>query len=98
MIESYLRQVEPVRLAVNRLLAGADPILHAYQDGSVSPARSARRMGRFAQRFAGYTTDIAAITPAPVDLRHHRLAYGPDGHRPSRRGGATGRPAAGRPR
>jgi len=33
----YLREVEPIRLAVNRLLEAADPILSGYRSGRLSP-------------------------------------------------------------
>ncbi len=52
---SYLHQVEPIRLAVNRLLDGADPILSDYHDGRISPAQAAQRMGVLERRFAAYT-------------------------------------------
>jgi hypothetical protein len=74
-IESYLRQVEPVRLAVNALLGRADPILQAYQDGRTSPAQAARRMGSLERRFAEYTVDIAEITPATAPLRALQAEY-----------------------
>lgn len=66
---SYLRQVEPIRLAVNRLLEGADPILAAYRDGRISPRLAARRMGALERRFAAYAVDMAAIAPATSQLR-----------------------------
>jgi hypothetical protein len=66
---SYLRQVEPVRLAVNRLLAEADPILMAYSRRRIHPDLAALRMGGLERRFAAYAIDIAAISPAT-----HRLS------------------------
>jgi hypothetical protein len=75
VVESYLQRVEPIRLAVNELLTGADPILHAYQDGRASPAQAARRMGRLEQRFAVYTVDVAAIRPATAELRVLQAEY-----------------------
>jgi hypothetical protein len=66
---SYLRQVEPIRLAVNHLLEGADPVLAAYHDGRISPRLAARRMGALERRFAAYTVDMAAIQPATARLR-----------------------------
>lgn len=64
-IETYLRQVEPIRLVVNRLLGQADPILEAYHDHDASPAQAGRRMGQLERRFAAYTVKVAAIEPAP---------------------------------
>jgi hypothetical protein len=74
-IESYLRQIEPLRLAVNQLLNTADPILHADHDARVTPAQAARRMDRLERRFATFTVDIAGIQPAMVQLRRLQAAY-----------------------
>ncbi len=72
---SYLRQVEPIRLSVNRLLEGADPILVAYHDGHISPRLAARRMGALERRFAAYAVDMAAIQPATAQLRFVNSPY-----------------------
>jgi hypothetical protein len=74
---SYLRKVEPIRLAVNRLLGGADPILSAYHDSRISPRQASLRMGVLERRFAVYTVDIAAIQPATTQLR---LLHAPYAH------------------
>jgi hypothetical protein len=66
---SYLRQVEPIRLAVNRLLERADPILSAYHDRRISPTQAALRMGVLERRFAAYAVDVAALQPATSKLR-----------------------------
>lgn len=72
---AYLLRVEPVRLAVNRLLNGADPILVAYRRGRLSPHRAARRMEDLERRFAAYAVDIAAILPATPELRSLHAVY-----------------------
>ncbi len=72
---AYLQQVEPIRLAVNRLLEGADPILSAYRDGRGSPRQASLRMGALERRFAAYTVDIAAIQPATARLRSVNAPY-----------------------
>jgi hypothetical protein len=72
---SYLRQVEPIRLAVNRLLEGADPILLAYHDRRISARGASLRMGVLEQRFASYTVDIAALQPATAELRSLNAPY-----------------------
>jgi hypothetical protein len=72
---AYLQQVEPLRLAVNRLLETADPILSAYRDGRASPRQAAQRMGALERRFAAYTVDIAAIQPAGAQLRALNAPY-----------------------
>jgi hypothetical protein len=72
---SYLREVEPIRLAVNRLLKGADPILSAYRDSRISPRRASLRMGALERRFVAYTVDMAAIAPATAQLRAVNAPY-----------------------
>jgi hypothetical protein len=74
-IDSYVHRVEPIRLAVNRLLETADPILRADHDGRATPAQAARRMGRLERRFAAYTVDIAGIRPALPSLRGLQAEY-----------------------
>jgi len=74
-IEKYLRQIEPIRLSVNRLLDQADPILKAYHDHEASPAEAGRRMDRLERRFAAYTVAVAAIEPATAELRALHAAY-----------------------
>jgi hypothetical protein len=74
-IEAYLRQIEPIRLAVNQLLNQADPILRAYRDRRISPAEAAGRMDALERRFAGYTVLVAAIQPAILELRTLHAAY-----------------------
>lgn len=71
----YLRQVEPVRLAVNRLLEGADPILSAYRRGRLSPRQASRGMEGLERHFAAYTVDIAAIRAATPQLRSLHAVY-----------------------
>jgi hypothetical protein len=74
-LESYLRQVEPIRLAVNSLLEGADPILSANHDRSISPRVASQRMSALERRFAAYTVDMAAIQPATAQLRAVNAPY-----------------------
>jgi hypothetical protein len=72
---SYLRQVEPIRLAVNNLLEGADPILSANHDHRISPRQAGLRMGVLERRFAAYTVDLAAIQPTTAQLRAVNAPY-----------------------
>jgi hypothetical protein len=57
-IEAYLGHVEPIRLAVNRLLDQADPVIEAYHDHHLSPAAAGLRMGRLERLFAAYTVRL----------------------------------------
>ena len=70
-----MHQIEPIRLAVNRLLSQADPILSAYHDGRASPAQASRRIDRLERRFATHTVEIAAIQPATPQLRALHATY-----------------------
>lgn len=72
---SYLRQIEPLRLAVNDLLNGADPILKANHAGSISPAQAGQRMDALERRFAAYAVDVAAVTTTLPALRSLSQEY-----------------------
>jgi hypothetical protein len=74
-IERYMGEVEPIRLAVNKLLEGADPILEAFHDRRITSSEAARRMGRLEQRFAAYAVDIAAVDPPTAQLRALNAPY-----------------------
>jgi hypothetical protein len=74
-LAGYLRQLEPLRLAVNGLLEGADPILSADHDGRLSGRLAARRMEALERRFAAYAVEIAAIEPASAKLRALQAIY-----------------------
>lgn len=74
-LSTYLKQVEPIRLAVNRLLNGADPILSANHEKSITPQQASLRMGALERRFAAYTVDVAAITPTTPQLRSLHAIY-----------------------
>jgi len=71
----YLQQVEPIRLAVNRLLEGADPILSAYRERRIPAREASLRMGGLERRFAAYTVAIAAVEPATAALRSLNTPY-----------------------
>ena len=74
-LESYLHRIEPLRLAVNRLLDGADPILDAFAHRRISHFTAARRMAALEQRFADDAVAVATIRPAPRDLRALHADY-----------------------
>jgi hypothetical protein len=65
-IERYIGEIEPIRLAVNKLLGRADPILGAFHDRRIAPGEAAWRMDELQQRFAAYAVDIAAVDPPPA--------------------------------
>ena len=74
-LTGYLGQIEPLRLAVNRLLGQADPILSAYREHRISPLEAQRRFDRLERRFAAYTERIAAIEPRTAELRQAHDIY-----------------------
>lgn len=76
-MSAYLREIEPVRLGVNRLLEGADPVLGAYTHHRITSAVAARRMGALEERFARYTVDVISIRPDSAALRK---LHGPYAH------------------
>jgi hypothetical protein len=74
-LESYLRQLEPTRLAVNRLLDTADPILEAFHEHRITAAQAASRMGALERRFAAYAVDVAETQPRAAMLRSLHAQY-----------------------
>jgi hypothetical protein len=67
-LERYLAQVEPIRLAVNRLLQGADPILGALHEHQIDRALAGRRLDALERRFAEYAVAIASVAPREANL------------------------------
>jgi hypothetical protein len=74
-LSSYLAEVEPIRLRVNRLLDGADPILGAYRARRISPTVAWRRMNALEERFAADAVRIADIRNVPAPLRTAQRRY-----------------------
>ena len=74
-LKSYLAAVEPIRLAVNRLLQEADPVIQGYQDHKLSHAQAAAQMGALEQTFANYTVDINALRPSDPTLAAINTPY-----------------------
>ena len=74
-LESYLAQVEPIRLAVNRLLDHADPTLTAYSRHRLGPREAEREMNSLEGRFATYTRKINGLGPVPPALAVAQHAY-----------------------
>jgi len=74
-LRSYVAEVQPVRLGVNRLLEGADPILDAYRDHQMTGQQASDAMGRLEQRFAADTVRITALTPSNPALARLNAPY-----------------------
>jgi len=74
-VRSYVAAVEKVRLPVNTLLNGADPILDAYHDHRITPAQASARMGALEQAFAGYTMHMQQIEPSNRQLEAMNAPY-----------------------
>lgn len=74
-VRSYLTQVEAVRLPVNDLLEGADPILDALRDKRITPDQASARMGHLEQTFAGYLLKAQQIRPSDPTLRSLNAPY-----------------------
>jgi hypothetical protein len=71
----YLAQVEPLRLGVNRLLEGADPILSSLHERRIGRTSAALRMERLERHFAEFTVEIAAIDTQPGMLAPLQAEY-----------------------
>jgi hypothetical protein len=74
-LRSYLHAVEPIRLAVNDLLEGADPILTSYREHQTTGEEAAAAMNTLERRFADYTVQINAITPSNPTLTRLHAPY-----------------------
>jgi hypothetical protein len=74
-LRAYLHAVEPIRLGVNDLLEGADPILDAYRTHRSTPDQAGTAMDRLERRFASYTVQINALTPSNHTLARVHAPY-----------------------
>lgn len=74
-LSSYLAAVEPIRLRVNHLLDGADPILGAYREHRISPTVAWRRINALEERFAADAVRIADVGHVPPPLRAAQRRY-----------------------
>lgn len=69
-LRTYMAQVQKVRLPVNALLNGADPILNAYGEHTITPAKASAEMNNLEERFARYLLSMQEIHPSnPVLAR-----------------------------
>jgi hypothetical protein len=74
-LSSYLAEVEPIRLRVNHLLDGADPILEGYREHRISSTVAWRRMNALEERFAADAVRIADVRRVPAPLRGAQRRY-----------------------
>jgi hypothetical protein len=74
-LRSYVAAVEPIRLGVNRLLDGADPILAAYREQRITGQQAAMAMDRLEHRFAAYTRDVISLMPSDPQLARMNAPY-----------------------
>jgi hypothetical protein len=74
-VRSYVAAVEKVRLPVNNLLNGADPIFNALHDHKITPDQASARMAKLEQTFAGYLLKVQEIDPANSQLKAINTPY-----------------------
>jgi hypothetical protein len=74
-VRAYVAAVEKVRLPVNSLLNGADPILDAYHDKAITPAQASQRMGAMETKFAAFTLQMQEIDPSNRQLKAINTPY-----------------------
>ena len=74
-LKAYLAAVEPIRLGVNTLLQGADPIIAGFQKHSLSDAQASAKMGALEQTFETDTVDINALQPSDPALAAINAPY-----------------------
>lgn len=74
-VRVYVAQVEPVRLGVNQLLLGADPILDGFRAHTITPQAAGDQMSALEQRFAAYLVAAEAIDPPNAVLRRLNAPY-----------------------
>jgi hypothetical protein len=74
-MRAYVAQIEPLRLGVNKLLDGADPILASYRRGEIGAAQAQGELRTLEHRFADYMRRVAAVKPVPPDMVAAQRAY-----------------------
>ena len=74
-LRSYVAQVEKVRLPVNAMLEGTDPIIEAFNDHQVTPAQASLEMNNLEERFAGYVLAMQEILPSNKALARANKPY-----------------------
>jgi hypothetical protein len=74
-LTGYIAAVEPIRLGVNTLLNGADPIIGGWKAHKLTDAQASAQMGTLEEAFAGYTVDMAALRPSDPTLASINAPY-----------------------
>ena len=74
-LRAYVAQVEKVRLPVNAMLEGTDPIIEAFNDHQVTPAQASLEMNNLEERFAGYVLAMQEIRPSNKALTRANKPY-----------------------
>jgi len=72
---AYLAQVEKVRLPVDALLEGTDPIIEAFNDHQVTPVQASLEMNNLEECFAGYVLAMQEIMPSNAVLARANKPY-----------------------
>jgi hypothetical protein len=74
-LTSYVSAVQRVRLPVNSLLEGADPILDAYHHHKITPFKASQEFAAMEVKFAAYALRMQQITPADATLQAINAPY-----------------------
>ncbi len=74
-LRGYLAAVEPIRLGVNALLQGADPIIDGFREHTLTDAQASAKMGTLEESFANYTVEMAEVQPADPALASINAPY-----------------------
>jgi hypothetical protein len=74
-LQAYVSGIEPLRLGVNHLLDGADPILSAYREHRLTAAQAQARLGALERSFASYMRKVGALQPVPPNMVAAQDAY-----------------------
>jgi hypothetical protein len=74
-LRSYIGQIERVRLPVDKLLDGIDPILDAFHAKRTTSAQASAQMNALEERFAGYVLAMQEIDPRNPTLNRVNKPY-----------------------
>lgn len=74
-LKAYIASIEPIRLGVNTLLNGADPIIDGWKDHKLTDEQASAQMGTLEAAFADYTVDMAALRASDPTLASINAPY-----------------------